>query len=107
MSVKPLVMNGMIQSTQDISAMKQNEDNKPIVQQQNIQIHQRQQEEHLQQQVQKSQESEREEYRYDAREKGNNNYEGNSRKKKQHKKETEEDGKVIFKGQGSSFDVKV
>ena len=47
MSVGPVVLNGMIQRTQDIGNLKQQEDNKPIVQQQNIGIQQERQEKHL------------------------------------------------------------
>ena len=37
MSIRPVEFNGMIQRTQDVSTLKQNEDNKPFMEQQNIQ----------------------------------------------------------------------
>ena len=40
MSIRPVVLNGMIQRTQDVGNLKQQEDNRPIVEQQNIQIEQ-------------------------------------------------------------------
>ena len=47
-------------------------------------------------------------YRYDAKEKGNNEYEGESgRHKKRREEEPENEGKVILKGQGSHFDIKI
>ena len=97
MSIRPVVLNGMIQRTQDVGNLKQQEDNRPIVEQQNIQIEQ-----------QKHEEKENDGYRYDAKEKGNNEYEGESgRHKKRREEEPENEGKVILKGQGSHFDIKI
>ena len=36
MSVRPVDFNGMIQRTQDVSTLKQNEDNRPVGEQQTI-----------------------------------------------------------------------
>ena len=36
MSIRPVDFNGMIQRTQDVSTLKQNEDNRPVVEQQMI-----------------------------------------------------------------------
>ncbi len=109
MSIRPVVLNGMIQRTQDIGNLKQQEDNKPVVQQQNIAIQQERQEDRLTHQVQEPDQKENDAYRYDAKEKGNNQYEGGQKKKKkkQQDKEPENGGKVILKGQGSSFDIKI
>lgn len=110
MSVGPVVLNGMIQRTQDIGNLKQQEDSKPMVQQHNITIQQERQEDRLTHQVQQPEEKENEGYRYDAKEKGNNEYEGNNQKKRNgqnRNKEQNEDGKVILKGHGSSFDIKI
>ena len=38
MSVHPVHFNGMIQNTQDVSTLRHQEDQKPAVEQQNIQI---------------------------------------------------------------------
>lgn len=106
MSIRPVVLNGMIQRTQDIGNMKQQEDNRPVVQQHNIGVQQQRQEERLAHQVQNPEQKENEGYRYDAKEKGSNQYEG-SRQKKKKDKEENKDGKVILKSQGSSFDIKI
>ena len=96
MSIRPVVLNGMIQRTQDVGNLKQQEDNRPIVEQQNIQIEQQKHEDQLTHRVQ------------DAKEKGNNEYEGESgRHKKRREEEPENEGKVILKGQGSHFDIKI
>ena len=96
MSIRPVVLNGMIQRTQDVGNLKQQEDNRPIVEHQ------------LTHRVQDPEEKENDGYRYDAKEKGNNEYEGESgRHKKRREEEPENEGKVILKGQGSHFDIKI
>lgn len=111
MSITPVVLNGMTQRTQDISNLKQQEDNRPVVQQHNLNVQQEKQTDKLTHQVRNPEEKENEGYRYDAKEKGNNQYEGNGKFKKKPKKEPEKEsskeGKVIFKGQSRSFDVKI
>lgn len=111
MSIRPVVMNGMIQRTQDVGNLKQQEDSKPFVQQQNIAIQQEKQEDRLTHQVQQSKEKENEGYRYDAKEKGNNQYEANKGKKKKKQQEEEpeplEDGEVRYRGAATSFDMKI
>lgn len=111
MSISPVVLNGMTQRTQDISNLKQQDDNKPIVQQHNLNVQQEKQTDKLTHQVKDPEEKENEGYRYDAKEKGSNQYEGDGKSKKKHKNESEKeyskDGKVIFKGQSASFDIKI
>ena len=109
MSIRPVVLNGMIQRTQDVGNLKQQEDNKPLVQQQHIEIQQQKHEDQLMHQVQEPEQKENDGYRYDAKEKGNNQYEDGKKKKKkkQRDNEPENGGRVILKGQGSSFDIKI
>lgn len=107
MSIRPVEFNGMIQRTQDIGNMKQHEDNKPVVQQHNIEITQEKHEESLAHKVQDTEEKENFEFRYDAKEKGSNSYSGNGRKKKKQEKELEKDGKILLKERKTSFDVKI
>lgn len=110
MSINPVVLNGMTQRTQDIGNLKQQEDNRPIVQQHNLSVQQEKQADRLTHQVINTEKKENEGYRYDAREKGNNQYDGSGNPKKKKKKKEEEsnkDGKVIFKGQSHSFDMKI
>lgn len=111
MTIRPVVLNGMIQQTQEIGNMKHQEDHKPIVQQQNMAIQHEKREDRLAHQVQHTDEKENHGYRYDAKEKGNNHYEGDDGKKRKQKKKFEndqnKDGKVILKGHNSSFDIKI
>lgn len=109
MTIRPVVLNGMIQRTQDVSNIKQQEDNKPVVQQQTISIQQEKREDRLMHQVQQAEEKENEGYRYDAKEKGNNQYDDTKKRKRNKEAENDEskDGKVILKSHGSSFDIKI
>ena len=85
MTIRPVVLNGMIQRTQDIGNIKQQEDNKPVVQQQNISIQHEKKEDQLAHKVQQADQKENQGYRYDAKEKGNNQYEGEKGKRKKPK----------------------
>ena len=110
MSIRPIVDYGVIQRSQDVGNIKHQEDSKPTIQQQNIGIQQERQEDQLTHQVQQPEQKENDGYRYDAKEKGNNKYEDRRQKKKRQKgsaEETQADGKVIFKGHSSSFDMKI
>lgn len=109
MSIRPVDVNGMIQRTQDIGQLKQHEDNKQVIQQHSIGIQQERKEEQLTKRVNDPEQKENEGYRFDAKEKGNNSYERNQNKKKKKESadEKSEDGKVLLKGQGSSFDMKI
>ncbi len=108
MTVRPVDINGMIQRTQDIGTLKRNEDVKPQVDQQNIQTHVVKQEERVAKEVVGAEDTQKEDYRYDAKEKGNSQYEGNSKGKKKREKEKEDvEGRVIVKGKSAGFDMKI
>lgn len=112
MSVTPLGLHAMIQRTNDVGVMKQQEDAKPAVEQHSIQSQQIKQEHDLTHKVIQAKEKENENFRYDAKEKGNGAYQKRKQKKKSGKEveiqnETQTDGKVILKGQTSRFDMKI
>ncbi len=107
MSVGPVTLNGMLQRTNDFSTIKQNEDNRPMTEQQVIQSQQVKQEQALARKVVNANQKENEAYRYDAKEKGNGSY-GEQKKKKQNPKDSDKAGdKVLNKGQMSHFDIKI
>lgn len=95
---------GTIARSQDYTTIKQNEDNKNVAQQ-NVLV-QDMQKEDLQKtkQVNQSDDTQWQQKKFDAREKGSNSYEGDGGSKR--KKEKEPDGKVILKGRGG-FDIKI
>lgn len=107
MSITPLGFHAMIQRTNDVSVIKQNEDNKPVMEQQSIQTQQVKQEHALTHKVARPEDKENDNYRYDAKEKGNGSYQGQGKKRKKGQEETKDAGKVILKGQESRFDIKI
>ena len=57
--------------------------------------------------VQDPEQKDNQEFRYDAREKGNNSYNGSGKKKKKHGQSEEDEGSVHVKERRTSFDVKI
>ena len=105
MTIRPVDLNGMIQRTQDIGNIKQQQDVKPLVDQQNIQIEVKKEEFRQSEQVQKKDDTGKEESRYDAKEEGKGQYQQHKGKKRKH--QSEEEGKVVIKGRPQGFDVKI
>ena len=103
MAVGPVTINGLISRTQDISTIKQQEDNKPFVQQQNIQAEFKTQEDRHLKQVNHADDAKQHQKKYDAKEKGSNEYHGQQKKKKKH----EERNKVMYKQESGHFDIKI
>ncbi len=91
-----------ISRAQDYSTMKQNEDNKPIADQMNGQFQVQKNERQMTREVRGSSNTQLQEKKPDAREKGNGEYYGDGgRQRKQQPKE-----KMVVKGKGG-FDIKV
>ena len=107
MSVRPVDFNGMMQSQQNVSSLKHNEDQRPVLsQQQAFQTLTKQEEASARQVIQKN-DAGREEYRFDARDGSKNMYQHNPGKKKAKQKEKMEDGHVRVKGMSGGFDMTV
>lgn len=105
MSIRPVEFHGVVQRSQDVSALKQNEDNKPMLQQQNVQTQfAKETMQHLRQ-VNQANDSDNPEQKFDAREKGSNEYENHRNQKK--KKKEDNSGKVEAKTRKGGFDMKV
>lgn len=98
-------MSGMIQRTQDVGTIKQHEDNKPYVDQQNIQQDVKKEEQKLTKTVRHADDSDQPEYRYDAKEKGSNQYQQKKKDKKNQQKKAED--KVVQKYSTGSIDIKI
>lgn len=107
MTVRPVHLNGMIQNTQDVSTIRHQENQKPAVEQQHIHIREQQKEQSQAQEVHKKDDAENEQKKFDAKEKGANEY-TNQRKKKNKKKEHLPDGSVKVKmTMSGGFDIKI
>ena len=109
MSITPLGLHAMIQRTNDVGTIKHQEDIKSTVEQHSIQSQQLKTEHDLTHKVAQTKEKDNENFRYDAKEKGNGSYQGNKKKKKtaEEKAEVSENGRVILKGQTARFDIKI
>ena len=105
MSIRPVEFSGVVQRSQDMSTVKQNEDNKPMLQQQNVQTQFAKETIHHMQQVNPANDSDNPEQKFDAREKGSNEYEDRRNKKK--KPEGKNSGKVMPKAVRGGFDMKI
>lgn len=105
MSVGPVVLGGMMQRSDDVGVIKQQQDNRPAVEQQNLQTQMVKKTDDLRHQVVNPENSTKADTHADAREKGKNEY--FLRKKADKKKEELSDARVVKKHSNGSFDVKV
>ncbi len=104
MGLGPIELNGVISRTQDYSTIKHNEDNKGMIDQQAFQNTFEKSLDVKHTQVIKQDDIRKEDRKFDAREKGDNEYRGDGGRQK--KKEKNLGGKVIVKGR-QSFDIKI
>lgn len=101
MSIRPIVLNGMIQRTDDVGQVKIHGDQKPIADQQAIQGQMVKKEERLAHDVVNTNHNEAMENHADAREEGKNKY-------KPLRKKKNVNGKVIKKTpDNGGFDLKI
>lgn len=109
MAIRPVEVQGVVQRSQDIGQIKQNQDQKPFVEQNHIQLHIQKETERNSQQVTKFQDADKKENRYDAKEKGNGHYFGQRRGKRSEQVQDDDDGdSVTVKSiDHGSFDVKI
>ena len=104
MAIGPVILNGVVSTSQDYSTVKQNEDNKGMFHQQGFQVQLEKQIDIRHTRVTQNEQMRKEERKFDAREKGDNEYSGDGGKRRTKQENT--NGKVIVKGQ-SSFDMKI
>ncbi len=103
MIVRPVEMQGMVQRSQDMSQIKQNEDIKGFVDQSNILGAEQKKSEIKHETVVKHENADKKQDKYDAKEKGSNEYNQNNG---HHNKQNNDEGKVILKSI-ANFDVKI
>lgn len=106
MTITPLEQFGTIGRTQDFSIMKQQEDMKASNEQANIQIQVEKQADEKLNQVRSADDAQLNEKKFDAKEKGNNEYAGDGGRARKKTADKQVDGKVILKST-QSFDMKI
>ena len=105
MTISRVVLQGQVTRAQDFTTIKQNEDNKGMVDQSNFQKQFDRTVDNRLRQVNQGDRTENEGKRFDAKEKGGGNYQGDGGQNRK-KEDKETDGKVLLKGRGS-FDIKI
>lgn len=106
MAISPILNSGMIQRTDDVGALKLQQDNRPMVEQQSAQAQVTKKVDEFRHQVVTPADSSKTDTHADAREEGKNKYFFRRNKQKKQAEEKEE-GRVIRKNTSSSFDMKV
>lgn len=101
--ISPIEFSGIVQRTNDISTMKQNEDAKPMVDQNNFSQAVHKHTEHVTQEVANKDNADGRNEKFDAKEKGKNKYARQGGKKKK----AQEGDKVVVKGVSSGFDIQI
>ena len=106
MSIIRIELQGTITRAQDFTTIKQNEDNKGMVDQSNFQMHFNKVVDSKLSQVRHGDNAEGKGKGPDAREKGSNEYAGDGGRRRRRDSGAEEDGKVVLKSIGK-FDTKI
>lgn len=104
MAISPILNSGMIQRTDDVGALRLQQEQRPMVEQQSAQTQMNRKAEELSHQVVTPSDSSKTDTHADAREEGKNKY---FSQKKKDKKEADEGDRVIKKYSSSRFDMKV
>lgn len=106
MSINRIELQGQIVRAQDFTTIKQNEDNKGMVDQSNFQTQFNRAVDHKLSQVREGDNAEAKGKGPDAREKGSNEYAGDGGRHRRKNSGGNVDGKVVLKGM-SGFDAKI
>jgi hypothetical protein len=101
--MRPVELTGIVNRTPDYAQLKQNEDQKPVMEQTAFQTQFNKQVERNSDTVVKKHDSEWKNEKFDAKEKGKNKYFGSSGKKKENKGEDDKSEP----GRHTSFDVRI
>lgn len=106
MAITPIMFNATVQRTQDFTTMKQNEDNKGIIDQGNFQNKMEKEVKLQLSNVRSGDNAEKKGDNSDAKEKGNGTYAGDGGRRRPGQQEEKKEGKVLLK-EGSHFDMSV
>lgn len=105
MAISRVEIQGQVTRAQDFTTIKHQEDHKGLVDQSNFQHQSEQKVEQRLHQVNRGEQTENRQKRFDAKDKGSNAYYGDGGQNRR-KPDVGEDGKVLVKGR-SSFDIKI
>lgn len=106
MSISRIELQGQITRAQDYTTIKHNEDNKGVIDQNNFQNQFHKAVDNRMTQVHHGENTENQNKRFDAKDKGNGEYTGDGGQNKKKEKEKDSDGKVFIKNM-NRFDMKI
>ena len=106
MAITPIMFNATVQRTQDFTTMKQNEDNKGVVDQGNFQMKMEKEFKLQLSNVRNADNADKKGDNSDAKEKGNGTYAGDGGRKRPLQKEAKAKDRVLKK-EGGHFDMSV
>ena len=105
MAISPILMNGVVQRADDMSVIKNQQDNRPAVEQQNVQTQMGKKVDQQRRQVVTSEDANKTDTHADAREKGKNSY--FFRKNTKGKKQENPPEDYVKKKTLGGFDIKI
>ena len=106
MAISPVDLNYAMTRTQDYASSKQNQDVKGMVDQTNFQQHIEKEVNQRLTHVRQKDNADKENHKFDAKEKGKNEYMGNGGQNRQKQNNEQQGEKVVIKGM-SRFDVQI
>lgn len=101
--IRPIEFSGIVQRTNDISNVKQQQDQKPVQDQSNIQQNVHRNVEHTTKEVAQKDNADYAQEKYDAKEKGKGQYTRQGQQKKKQEQQSEDTVKKVSRG----FDIKI
>lgn len=107
MGLGPMEVSGIMSRVQDFAIIKQNEDMKGHIDQTNYASQFQREVNDRANTVKSTQETSNEQKKFDAKEKGSNEYYGDGGKKRNDKDFAKRDGKVVIKGASGGFDIRI
>lgn len=107
MAIGFIEVNGSIPRVQDYAQYKHNEDNKSAVMQSDLHTSALKHEESKATEVNRGDNASNNLKKFDARDKGSNEYYGDGGKDRKDGKKASHEGKVVQRGQTSSFDIRI
>lgn len=108
MAIGPIELQGSITRLQDFAIQKHNEDGRVVSDQATVVANEKKETENKAVSVNRSDDTQNEQRKFDAREKGSNEYFGNGGdQRKKDEKGKEKEGMVLIKGQHQSFDIRI
>ena len=102
--IRPIEFSGIVQRTNDISSLKQQQDQKPVQDQSNISQNVQRNTEHTTKEVAKKDNADYAQQRYDAKEKGKGQY---TKQEQSRKRQQEEKTGQVVKKVSKGFDIKI